>query len=134
MGFFSRQSSPAQEFRDNLSRGAGYLRCAGGAAARQTADSVSKARDVAGPRLDNALVVVGVKKKPRKKWPWAVGAVAAGVAIGAAGGYLWYRSRNEQMNEQLLVEELLDDDDLDFNPERNESEELSDDLVKSVTN
>ena len=54
MGFFSRQSSPAQEFRDNLSRGVGYLRCAGGAAARQTADSVSKAREVAGPRVDNA--------------------------------------------------------------------------------
>ncbi|QSB05395.1 hypothetical protein [Natronoglycomyces albus] len=134
MGFISRQSSPAQEFRENLSRGVGHLRCAGGAAARQTADSVSRAREVARPKLDNALVVVGVKKKPRKKWPWAVGAIATGVVIGAAGGYLWYRSRNEQLCEQLLVEELLDnDDDLDFNPEQVEDKELTDDLVESVT-
>jgi len=57
-----------------------------------------------------------------------VGAIGAGLALGGAAAYLWYRQRTESIGEALLADELLDDSELN-----NRDRALTEELVESVT-
>ncbi|THV41599.1 hypothetical protein [Glycomyces buryatensis] len=122
MGFSRNTTTSAQEVKDNLSQGATYLRNAGAAAARGT-------RDAAAPRVNVVLAKVGLRKAPAPKWPWVVGAIGAGIAVGGAVAYLWYRQRTETIGEALLADEMLDDTD---GPHVTDAQ-ITDELVDSVT-
>jgi hypothetical protein len=58
-----------------------------------------------------------------------LGAIGAGLALGGAAAYLWYRQRTETIGEALLADELLDDTELRNNNDR----ALTEELVDSVT-
>ncbi|MCH7229550.1 hypothetical protein L0U85_01535 [Glycomyces sp. L485] len=88
--------------KDNLSKGAVYLKDAGVAAAKGT-------REAAGPKVYVMLTKVGLKKARARRWPWVAGAIGAGIAVGGAAAYLWYRQRTQSIGESLLADELLDD-------------------------
>ncbi|MEU6860831.1 hypothetical protein AB0B28_18385 [Glycomyces sp. NPDC046736] len=119
MGFSRHATTPRREAVDHFTQGVTSLKNAGFAAARGT-------RDAAAPKVNVVLAKVGLKKPPAPKWPWVAGAVGAGLALGGAAFYLWYRQRSESIGEALLAEELLDEADLD-------DRVLSEQLVDSVT-
>ncbi|SDE48035.1 hypothetical protein [Glycomyces harbinensis] len=119
MGFSRHATTPAREAVDHFTQGVTSLKHAGYAAARGT-------RDAAAPRVNVVLTKVGLKKPPAPKWPWVAGAIGAGLALGGAAFYVWYRQRTESIGEQLLADELLDDSELD-------DRALSEELVDSVT-
>jgi len=119
MGFSRHSTTPAREAVDHFTQGVHSLKNAGYAAARGT-------REAAAPRVNVVLAKVGLRKPPAPKWPWVVGAVGAGLALGGAAFYLWYRQRTESIGEALLADELLDDTELD-------ERALTDELVDSVS-
>ena len=119
MGFSRRSTTPTREAVDHFKHGVNSFRDAGAAAARST-------RQAAGPRVNVVLAKVGLRKPPARKWPWVAGAVGAGLAIGGAVAYVWYRQRTESIGEQLLADELLDDPTLD-------DRALQEELVDSVS-
>lgn len=79
-------------------QGLEHLRSATAQAAEGAAERVS-------PHVDQALTVVGLRKR-RRRWPWVAGAAAAVGAVAGAAGVLMWR-RNAQLN--AIEEELLDD-------------------------
>lgn len=119
MGFSRRSTTPAREAVDHFKHGVNAFRDAGVAAAKGT-------REAATPRVNVVLTKVGLRKPPARKWPWVAGAIGAGLAIGGAVAYLWYRQRSESIGEQLLADELLDE------PELNDRA-LQEELVESVS-
>lgn len=123
MGFSRHSTTPAREAVDHFQQGVNSLKSASFAAARGT-------RDAAAPKVNVVLTKVGLKKPPAPKWPWAAGAIGAGLALGGAAFYLWYRRRTESIGEALLAEELLDDARLDANLD---DRALTEELVDSVT-
>ncbi|PRY60496.1 hypothetical protein B0I28_102100 [Glycomyces artemisiae] len=106
MGFSRRSATPTREAVDHFKHGVTSFKDAGFAAARGT-------RDAAAPKVNVVLTKVGLRKPPAPKWPWVAGAIGAGLAVGGAVAYLWYRRRTESIGEQLLADELLDDTELD---------------------
>ncbi|GAB3647488.1 hypothetical protein GCM10028833_11360 [Glycomyces tarimensis] len=124
MGFSRNATTPVQEVKDNLSKGAVYLKDAGTAAARGT-------REAAVPRVNVVLTKVGLRKSRARRWPWVAGAIGSGIALGGAAAYMWYRRRSESIGESLLAEELLDE------PERERpqitDEEINEELIDRVS-
>jgi hypothetical protein len=121
MGFSRQATTPAREAVDHFTQGVTSLRNAGYAAAKET-------KKAAVPKVNKALTKVGLRKPPARKWPWVVGAIGAGLAIGGAAAYVWYRQRTESIGEALLADELLDDTE----PEERDRA-LTEELVDSVT-
>ena len=80
-----RRKNRAKQARNELLTGLGHLRSATAHAAQGVAES-------AAPRVDSALVAVGLRKRKPRRWPWVVGTVAAGTAVGIAGALLWRRN------------------------------------------
>ncbi|MCD0443478.1 hypothetical protein LO763_07540 [Glycomyces sp. A-F 0318] len=119
MGFSRHSTTPAREAADHFTQGVTSLKHAGAVAARGT-------RDAAAPRVNVVLAKVGLKKPPARKWPWVAGAIGAGLALGGAAFYMWYRQRTESIGEALLADELLDDPGI-------EDRALSEELVDSVS-
>lgn len=121
MGFSRHATTPAKEAVDHFTQGVTSLRNAGYAAAKET-------KKAAAPKVNVVLAKVGLRKPPARKWPWVVGAIGAGLAIGGAAAYVWYRQRTESIGEALLADELLDDTELD-----DRDRALTEELVDSVT-
>ncbi|MGH8881454.1 MAG: hypothetical protein ACRD0P_29575 [Stackebrandtia sp.] len=80
-----KRKSPVRKIRGELATGLGHFKSASGYAAEGMARS-------AAPRIDSALVAVGLRKRRRRRWPWVVGTVAAGTAVGVVGAMLWRRN------------------------------------------
>jgi hypothetical protein len=121
MGFSRHATTPKKEAVDHFTQGVTSLKRAGYAAAKGT-------REAAAPKINVVLAKVGLRKPPAPKWPWAVGAIGAGLALGGAAAYMWYRKRSESIGEALLADELLDDTEL-----KDRDRALTDELVDSVT-
>jgi hypothetical protein len=119
MGFSRHATTPAKEAVDQFTQGVSSLKKAGFAAAKGT-------KEAAVPRVNVVLTKVGLRKAPAPKWPWVIGAIGAGLAVGGAAAYLWYRQRRESIGEALLADELLDDTELN-------DRALTEELVDSVT-
>ncbi|MBO3734140.1 hypothetical protein [Glycomyces niveus] len=122
MGFSRHATTPRKEAVDHFTQGVTSLKHAGVAAARGT-------KEAAAPKVNVVLTKVGLRKPPARKWPWVLGAIGAGLALGGAAAYLWYRQRTETIGEALLADELLDDTELRNNNDR----ALTEELVDSVT-
>ncbi|HEX2145687.1 MAG TPA: hypothetical protein VHG10_14395 [Glycomyces sp.] len=119
MGFSRHATTPAKEAVDHFTQGMHSLKSAGYFAAKGT-------KEAAVPKVNVALTKVGLRKPPAPKWPWVLGAIGAGLAVGGAAAYLWYRQRTESIGEALLADELLDDTELD-------DRALTEELVDSVS-
>jgi hypothetical protein len=123
MGFSRHVTTPTREAVDHFTQGVNSFKHAGVAAARGT-------REAAAPKVNVVLTKVGLRKPPAPKWPWVVGAVGAGLALGGAAFYVWYRQRTETIGEALLADELLDDRELEDGKLHDRA--LTEELVDSV--
>jgi len=119
MSFSRHSTTPSREAVDQFTQGVNSLKNAGFAAARGT-------REAAAPKVNVVLAKVGLRKQRAPKWPLVVGTIGAGLALGGAAFYLWYRQRSESIGESLLADELLDDSELN-------DRALTEELVDSIT-
>lgn len=97
-----RPKSRVKRIRGELLTSFAHLRSATACAAEGVAEK-------AAPHVNTALTVVGLRKRPRRRWPWVVGTIAAGTAVGVAGAMLWRRNNSierEMFREDLRAEEL----------------------------
>ncbi|WP_026923251.1 hypothetical protein [Glycomyces arizonensis] len=122
MGFSRNSTTPAKEVKDNLTQGAVCFKNAGVAAARGT-------RDAAAPKVNGMLMKAGLRKPQPRRWPLVAAVIGAGVAVGGAAAYMWYRKRTESIGESLLADELLDD--TERNP-RITDEAINEELIEHV--
>lgn len=88
--------SRSQQIRGELAEGIGHFKTATSHAANGAAERIA-------PRIDNALTVVGLRKRQRARWPWIAGAVVAGAAVGAAAMMMMRRGKKP-------VDDLFEDD------------------------
>ena len=99
MSMFRRKSRHSDQMRGELAEGIDHLRSA-------TAHAAAGAKERMGPAVDNALVAVGLRKRPRRRWPWVAGtAIAITAAAGTAGVIMWRRNNARAIDEELFADE-----------------------------
>lgn len=99
MGMFRRKPNHGDQVRGELFEGIGHLRNA-------TAHAAAGAREKVGPTVDKTLIAVGLRKKPRRRWPWIAGtAIAITAAAGTATVIMWRRNNARALDEDLFADE-----------------------------
>lgn len=112
MGMFRRKPKHLDQVRGELVEGIGHLRSA-------TAHAMAGAKEKMGPATDRTLVAVGLRKKPRRRWPWVAGtAIAVTAMAGTATVIMWRRANGRAMEEDLYADdtEAARTEDLAYEP------------------
>ncbi|MGH8793471.1 MAG: hypothetical protein ACRDXX_12615 [Stackebrandtia sp.] len=74
-----------------------------------------------GPHVDRALTAVGLRKRPRRRWPWIAASAIAVTAAASAAAVLLLR-RNAKMHEEESLEEDTRPEDRTYEEMIEESE------------
>lgn len=101
----------ADQIRGDLRQGFDHLKSATITAGEGMASK-------AGPRVDNALTKVGLRKRPKRRWPWVAGAITLGTAVGVGGALMWRRNcqgtASDEMHGENRASQDRTRDDLQF--------------------
>jgi hypothetical protein len=111
-----KPTSRVRQIRGELAEGFGHLKSATNNAAEGVAHR-------AAPHVDNALVAVGWRKRPRSRWPWIAGAIAVGTAVGVSAAML--RRNNRRAEEMMAEEPDLKEFQFDSEPTERRSSQLA---------
>lgn len=118
MGMFRRKPKHRDQVRGELVEGISHLRSA-------TAHAAAGAKEKMGPAVGRTLIAVGLRPKPRRRWPWIAGtAIAITAAAGTATVIMWRRSNARAMDEELFADDTESNraEDLAYEPSAMEPE------------
>lgn len=101
MPFGKTAKNRTQVVRNELGQSFGHFRTAASHAAQGAAERI-------GPRVDSAMVTIGLRKPPkRRRWPWIAGAIGVTAVAGVAVMSLVKRRRGQW--EDYTAAEAADD-------------------------